>query len=69
VVVVFQPTATEAQMRAALAASGARLVDGPTAADAYVLNVPPDRRERALATLRASKPVVAAEPVDAAGAP
>jgi anti-sigma factor RsiW len=69
VVVVFQPDATEAQIRTALAASGARLVDGPTAADAYVLNVPPSRRETALATLRASKPVVAAEPVDSAGAP
>jgi anti-sigma factor RsiW len=69
VVVVFQPTATEAQIRAALTASGARLVDGPTAADAYVLNVPASRREQALATLRASKAVVAAQPVDAAGAP
>ena len=69
VVVVFQPTATEAQIRAALTASGARLVDGPTAADAYVLNVPASRREQALATLRTSKAVVAAQPVDAAGAP
>jgi anti-sigma factor RsiW len=69
VVVVFQPGATEAQMRAALMASGARLVDGPTAADAYVLNVPQGQREKALATLRASGPVVAAEAVDTAGAP
>lgn len=69
VVVVFQPDATEAQIRTALVASGARLVDGPTAADAYVLNVPLAKRGKALATLRASGPVVAAEPVDSAGAP
>jgi anti-sigma factor RsiW len=69
VVVVFRPEATEAQIRAALTAGGARLVDGPTAADAYVLNVPASQRERALASLRASGQVVAAEPVDAAGPP
>ena len=69
VVVVFQPDATEAQIRTVLTATGARLVDGPPGADAYVLSVSPSQREKALATLRASHPVVAAEPVDSAGAP
>jgi anti-sigma factor RsiW len=68
VVVVFQPDATEAQIRTALVASGARLVDGPTAADAYVLSVQPSQRGKALAILRASRPVVAAEAVDTVGA-
>ena len=64
-VVLFQPSATEAQIRAALNASDARLVDGPTAADAYVLNVPATQRPKALAILRKTPQVVAAEPIDA----
>jgi hypothetical protein len=62
--VLFQPNATEAQIRTALNASDARLVDGPTAADAYVLNVPAIERPKALATLRRIPQVIAAEPID-----
>lgn len=64
IVVVFLPDTTEQAMREALKASGARLTDGPTAANGYVLRVAPARRAAALATLRASKAVVVAEPLD-----
>ena len=63
-VAVFRPDTPERAMSAALNASGARIVDGPTEADAYVLFVPRAQRERALAALRARPEVVMAEPVD-----
>jgi anti-sigma factor RsiW len=64
VVVIFRPDATERQMRETLRASGARLVDGPTPADAYVLHVAAAQRPAALATLRGRSEVVLAQPVD-----
>jgi hypothetical protein len=64
VVVIFRPDATEQQMRETLRASAARLVDGPTPADAYVLHVAPTQRQAALATLRGRRDVVLAQPVD-----
>jgi hypothetical protein len=66
VVVIFRPDTTERQMREALRASNARLVDGPTQADAYVLQIPAARRELALATLRARHEIVLAQPIDGA---
>jgi anti-sigma factor RsiW len=63
-VVVFRPDATEQTIRQALRSSHARLVDGPTAADAYVLQAPSGERDAALAKLRAQKGVVLAEPID-----
>ena len=68
-VVIFRPDTTEKAMRAAFNADGARLVDGPTGADAYVLSVPAARRAAALARLRARPEVVLAEPVDPGSAP
>jgi len=65
-VVIFRPDTTERQMREALRASNARLVDGPTQADAYVLQIPAARRELALATLRARHEIVLAQPIDGA---
>ncbi len=65
--VMFRPDAREADLRAAILASHARLVDGPTAADAYVLSVPVQERARALTTLRGAASVVMAEPIDPAG--
>ena len=44
----------------------ARIVDGPTTADAYMLHVPKAGLAGALTTLRARADVVLAEPVDAA---
>jgi hypothetical protein len=68
VIAIFRPDISEADMRGALIGSGARLVDGPTASNAYILRVDPARRAAAIAQLRASKQVVLAEPIDA-GAP
>ncbi len=67
--VIFRPEAREVDLRAALLASHARLVDGPTAADAYVLSVPVHERARALTTLRGAASVVMAEPIDPAAPP
>lgn len=64
-VVIFRPDTTEADMRAALRAADARLVDGPTAADGYMLEIPAAKREAALALLRTRHAVVLAQPIDA----
>ena len=69
VVVIFRPDTTEKDLRETLNASNARLVDGPTAADAYVLHVPPAERVGALARLRGRSDIVLAEPIDSAAAP
>lgn len=69
VVVIFRPDTTERTLRETLNASNARLVDGPTAADAYVLRVPPAERIAALAKLRGRADVVLAEPIDSGAAP
>jgi hypothetical protein len=62
-IVVFRPNTAEAEIAAALRTSGARLVDGPTPADAYVLQVPAATRARAIGTLRLRPSVVMAEPI------
>lgn len=67
VVVIFQPDTREGDLRRILKDGGARLVDGPTAADAYVLHVSPEVREEALAKLRAQAQIVLAEPIDSGG--
>jgi anti-sigma factor RsiW len=64
VVVVFSPTTSEADLRGLLRLSQARLVDGPTVSDAYVLHVSINERPAALARLRADSHVVLAEPID-----
>lgn len=66
VAVIFRPDTPEAQLRAALRATHGRLVDGPTAADAYILAVPAAQREAALAGLRGRRDIVMAEPIDPA---
>lgn len=63
-VVIFKPETAEADLRGALRLSGARLVDGPTAGDAYVLHVADAERPAALARLRADSHIVLAEPID-----
>lgn len=68
VLAMFRPETTEARMRAALEASGARLVDGPTSAHAYVLQVPGGADGPALATLRRDPEVTMAEPIEQAAA-
>ncbi|WP_028969960.1 zf-HC2 domain-containing protein [Sphingomonas sp. URHD0057] len=66
VIVVFHADATQRDIVGILRASGASLVGGPTAADAYLLRVPADRRDAALATLQADEDVQLAEPIDGA---
>lgn len=68
-VVIFRPDTPERAIRAALTGVGARIVDGPTAADAYVLQVPAAKRAGALAQLRSGHNIVLAEPVDPGAAP
>jgi len=68
-VAIFKPETTEREIRAALDDAGARIVDGPTGADAFVLTTPAAQRAGALARLRAKTSVVMAEPVDPVGGP
>lgn len=68
-VVIFRPDTTERNLREALEASHARLVDGPTAADAYVIHVPAAERAAALAKLRRRADMVLVEPIDSSGPP
>jgi Putative zinc-finger len=60
-VVVFDPRITEAELRQIVHATGARIVDGPTTADAYVLELPAARQAAVLEALRAQRAVVLAE--------
>lgn len=69
VVVIFSPDTTEAKLRQTLRHNHARLVGGPTAADAYLLAVPAAERPAALASLRGQPDVEMAEPVDSGGPP
>jgi hypothetical protein len=66
VLAMFRPNASVAAMRHSLDASGARFVDGPTAAGAYLLEVPGGERGSELAALRKDPNVTMAEPVDQA---
>ena len=68
-VVMFNPNATERDLRRILQAQGARVVDGPTVTDAYLLNVPEQNRESALQALRADPAVKLAEALDDGATP
>jgi anti-sigma factor RsiW len=68
-IVLFSPDTAERDLRAALDEAGARLVDGPTASGAYIVQVPAERRASALEGLRTLPQVVLAEPIDAANGP
>lgn len=63
-VVLFNPAASEKDIRSALLRLDARLVDGPTAGGAYVLEVAEAARPDALAALRKSGQILLAEPID-----
>jgi hypothetical protein len=62
--VVFAAQVTEEEMRRILRDSGARIVDGPTSTDAYVLHVSPQRAKAALLALRAEHAVTLVESLD-----
>jgi len=65
-IIVFRPDARESDISRLLKANDARLVDGPTAANAYVLHIPDAVRTQALNRLRGEAAVVLAEPLDTA---
>jgi len=67
--VVFRPDTPERDFNAALKASGARIVGGPTEADAYILSVPLTGRAGAVAALRRRADVVMAEPIEPSASP
>jgi len=69
VVIVFQPSVTEANFRHILQRAGAAIVDGPNAAGAYTLRVAPDKRTAQLKMLRSQPSVVLAEAVDVESKP
>ena len=69
VVVLFTPDTTAQQMRTILAGQGARLVDGPTAAGAYVLRIEGRSAADAVKALRQTREVVLAEPIESDGRP
>ena len=65
-VVVFDPTTPESELRRMLRKAGARVADGPTQTNAYVLKVAAGQRVEAVQTLRAEPAVVLVEQLDRA---
>lgn len=63
-VVVFDPALSEMRMRRLLQACDARVVDGPTAAGAWVLSVPATRAATVREALRAAPGVTLVERLD-----
>lgn len=63
-VVIFRPDTRERDLRQALQASHARVVDGPTSTDAFLIHIAPAERAAALARLRLRGDIELAEPVD-----
>ena len=63
IVVVFAPQTTEQELRAIVQAAHARIVDGPTATHAYVLNVDDANAADVLRSLHAQPAIVLAEPL------
>lgn len=71
IIVVFDPAARESDVRRILRGIGARVVDGPTTANGYVLEMTDaaGTTAAALAHLRAESAVILAEPLQAERAP
>lgn len=65
-IIMFRPETREVDIRRLLADDDARLVDGPTAAGAYLLRISPARRSATLLRLRRDHAIVLIEPIDAA---
>jgi anti-sigma factor RsiW len=63
--VVFDPNASEAQMRATLQHVGARIVDGPTAAGAFVVRFDDNPTAAMLVSLRSDPAIVRVESLSA----
>jgi anti-sigma-K factor RskA len=60
-IVVFDPATTEADLRRILRQADARLIDGPTQSNAYVLSIPAEQQQNAMRVLRAERAVVLVE--------
>jgi hypothetical protein len=69
IVVRFDPATPERELRRVLQASGARVVDGPSATGAWVLSTTPAGTGPALRRLRAEPAVTLAEPLAIEGTP
>ena len=65
-VVVFDPTTPESELRRMLRKAEARVADGPTQTNAYVLKVAAQRQVEAVQALRAEPAVVLVEQLDRA---
>jgi anti-sigma-K factor RskA len=63
IAVVFDPAITEAELRRVITGAGARIVDGPTTTQAFVLEVPAAQSGAAVQKLRAERLVRLAEPL------
>jgi anti-sigma-K factor RskA len=61
IAVVFDPSITEAELRRVVHAVGARIVDGPTSTNAFVLEVPATQLDHAMQALRTERTVRFAE--------
>ena len=62
-VVIFDPATTEAEMQRILRGAGARVVDGPTQTNAYVLEVSSGQAEQAAQVMKAERAVLLVEPL------
>ena len=67
-VVVFDPATTEAEVQRILRGAGARIVDGPTQANAYVLEVPSGQTDGAVQAIKAERAALLIEPLGPQGA-
>ncbi|MES2103260.1 MAG: zf-HC2 domain-containing protein [Pseudomonadota bacterium] len=67
VVVMFRPETRELDLRRILHASDARVVDGPTVTDAYLLSVPDAKLAQAVRQLRSDPAVMLVEPLSQGG--
>lgn len=67
-VVVFDPATSAAEMQRILRSAGARIVDGPTQANAYVLEVSPGQTDRAAKAIKAERATRMIEPLGPRGA-
>jgi len=68
-IVAFDPNTTLREATRILRASGARVMQGPTASNSYVLSVDRDRLPAALVALRAEPAVVLVEPLQGRSRP
>jgi len=66
-VVAFKPEATLADMQRLMQANGVRIIDGPTVAGAYVVEVDGTRQAQVAAAFKLDPAVLLAEPLAAGG--